>query len=73
MSYKKVILNEFGGPQVLQVIEEAALPEPEVGEVRIKVLAASATFTDTMVRKRKRRRSHPVTIWLAWWINLARV
>lgn len=51
MSYKKVILNEFGGPQVLQVVEEAALPEPEVGEVRIKVLAASATFTDTMVRK----------------------
>jgi NADPH:quinone reductase-like Zn-dependent oxidoreductase len=51
MSYKKVILNEFGGPQVLQVVEEATLPEPETGEVRIKVLAASATFTDTMVRK----------------------
>ncbi|MBE9571175.1 MAG: zinc-binding dehydrogenase [Proteobacteria bacterium] len=51
MSYKKVILNEFGGPQVLQIVEEAALPEPEAGEVRIKVLAASATFTDTMVRK----------------------
>ena len=51
MSYKKVILNEFGSPQVLQVVEEATLPEPEAGEVRIKVLAASATFTDTMVRK----------------------
>jgi len=51
MSYKKVILNEFGGPQVLRVVEEATLPEPEAGEVRIKVLAASATFTDTMVRK----------------------
>jgi hypothetical protein len=51
MSYKKVILNEFGGPQVLQVVEEAALPEPEAGDVRIKVLVASATFTDTMVRK----------------------
>ena len=51
MSYKKVILNEFGGPQVLKVVEEATLPEPEAGEVRIKVLAASATFTDTMVRK----------------------
>jgi NADPH:quinone reductase-like Zn-dependent oxidoreductase len=51
MSYKKVILNEFGGPQVLRVVEEATLPEPEAGEVRVKVLAASATFTDTMVRK----------------------
>ncbi|MCK4897323.1 MAG: alcohol dehydrogenase catalytic domain-containing protein, partial [Anaerolineales bacterium] len=51
MSYKKVILNEFGGPEVLQVVEESNLPEPGAGEVRIKVLAASATFTDTMVRK----------------------
>ncbi|MBT7075943.1 MAG: alcohol dehydrogenase catalytic domain-containing protein, partial [Anaerolineae bacterium] len=51
MSYKKVILNEFGSPEVLQVVEEAALPEPGAGEVRVKVLAASATFTDTMVRK----------------------
>jgi len=51
MSYKQVILNEFGGPEVLQVVEEANLPEPGAGEVRVKVLAASATFTDTMVRK----------------------
>ena len=51
MDYKKVILNEFGGPEVLQVVKENTLPEPGVGEVRVKVLAASATFTDTMVRK----------------------
>ncbi len=51
MSYKKVILNEFGRPEVLQIVEEANLPEPGAGEVRVKVLAASATFTDTMVRK----------------------
>ncbi len=51
MSYKKVILNQFGGPDVLQVIEEKTLPEPGMGEARVKVLAASATFTDTMVRK----------------------
>ncbi|MEA3336617.1 MAG: medium chain dehydrogenase/reductase family protein [Chloroflexota bacterium] len=51
MNYKKVILNEFGGPEVLQVVEETTLPEPQAGEVRVKVLAASATFTDTLVRK----------------------
>ncbi|MBT3314242.1 MAG: zinc-binding dehydrogenase [Anaerolineae bacterium] len=51
MSYKKVILNKFGSPDVLQVVEEKTLPEPAAGEVRVKVLAASATFTDTMVRK----------------------
>jgi NADPH2:quinone reductase len=51
MNYKKVILSEFGGPEVLHVVEEATLPEPGAGEVRVKVLATSATFTDTMVRK----------------------
>jgi NADPH:quinone reductase-like Zn-dependent oxidoreductase len=51
MSYKKVMITEFGGPEVLEVVEEATLPEPQAGEVRVKVLAASATFTDTMVRK----------------------
>ncbi len=48
MSYKKVIITEFGGPEVLKVVEEAALPEPKADEARIKVLATSACFTDTM-------------------------
>ncbi len=51
MNYKKIILNDFGGPEVLEVVEETTLPEPGAGEVRVQVLAASATFTDTMVRK----------------------
>ena len=51
MSYKKMILNKFGGTEVLKVIEENTLPEPGAGEVRVKVLAASATFTDRLVRK----------------------
>ncbi len=51
MSYKKVILNEFGSPDVLQVVTEENLPKPGAGEVRVKVLAASASFTDTLVRK----------------------
>ena len=51
MSYKRIIITEFGDPEVLTVVEEATLPEPAGGEARLKVLAASATFTDTMVRK----------------------
>jgi len=50
MSYKKVILESFGGPEVLEVIEVPNLPEPGPDEVRVKIQAASATFTDTMVR-----------------------
>jgi NADPH2:quinone reductase len=51
MGYKRVVITEFGGPQVLRVVEEASLPEPGPGEVRVKVLATSAAFTDTMIRK----------------------
>jgi NADPH:quinone reductase-like Zn-dependent oxidoreductase len=53
MSYKRVIITGFGGPEVLKVVEEAALPEPKPGEVRIKVLVTSAAFTDVMIRKGK--------------------
>ncbi len=53
MSYKRVIITEFGGPEVLKLVEEETLPEPGPGEVRLKVLATSACFTDTMVRRGK--------------------
>ncbi len=53
MSYQRVIITEFGFPQVLKVIEEVELPEPKLGEVRVKVLVTSATFTDVMIRKGK--------------------
>jgi NADPH:quinone reductase-like Zn-dependent oxidoreductase len=53
MSYQRVIITKFGGPEVLKVIEEVALPEPSAWEVRIKVIATSAAFTDVMIRKGK--------------------
>jgi NADPH:quinone reductase-like Zn-dependent oxidoreductase len=51
MSYKRVIIKEFGGPEVLKVVEESTLPEPKFGEVRKKVLLTSAAFTDTIIRR----------------------
>jgi NADPH:quinone reductase len=51
MGYKYVALDEFGGPDVLTVREESTLPEPGPGEVRIRVLATSAAFTDTLIRR----------------------
>lgn len=53
MSYKRIVITKFGGPEVLKVVEEASLPEPKSGEVRIKVQATSAAFTDVMIRKGK--------------------
>ncbi|MEM7339671.1 MAG: medium chain dehydrogenase/reductase family protein [Actinomycetota bacterium] len=51
MAYRRAIITQFGGPEVLRVVEEATLPEPEPGEVRIRVLAAGVAFTDTMIRQ----------------------
>ena len=51
MHYKRVVIEKFGGPEVLQLVEEPVLPKPEANEVRVKVLATSANFTDVMIRK----------------------
>lgn len=50
-AYRQVVISEYGGPEVLNLIRHATLPAPGPGEVRIKVLAAGVSFTDTMVRK----------------------
>ena len=51
MSWQHVRISRFGGPEVLQVVEESTIPEPGPGEVLIKVLAAGTGFTDTMIRR----------------------
>jgi NADPH:quinone reductase-like Zn-dependent oxidoreductase len=53
VSYQRVVIAEFGGPEVLTLVREDRLPEPEVGEVRVRVLVTSAAFTDVMIRKGK--------------------
>jgi len=53
LSYQRVILREFGGPEVLEVRREPELPEPGPGEVRVRVLVTGANFTDVMIRKGK--------------------
>ncbi len=50
-SYTQVVISEAGGIDVLEVVTQPALPEPGPGEVRVRVLTASASFTDIMVRK----------------------
>ncbi len=51
MSYKKIIVSEFGGPDVLKVVEESELPQPKQGQIRVKVLTAGTGFTDTIIRE----------------------
>ena len=46
---KRVIVEHFGGPEVLKVVEDAD-PQPARNEVCVRVLAAGVSFTDAMLR-----------------------
>ncbi len=46
---KRVIVDHYGGPEVLKVVEEDD-PRPGPGEVRVRVLAAGVSFTDAQLR-----------------------
>ena len=46
---KRVIVDQFGGPEVLRVVEDAE-PRPGPGEARIRVLAAGVSLTDAQLR-----------------------
>jgi NADPH:quinone reductase-like Zn-dependent oxidoreductase len=50
MSYRHISVSRFGGPEVLELVDEPVIPEPGAGEVRIKVLAAGTGFTDVFIR-----------------------
>lgn len=51
MKYNRIVISKYGPPEVLQKVTEEGLPVPLKGEVRIKVLATSACFTDTLIRR----------------------
>lgn len=52
MRYKSVVVSRFGGPEVLQVVENELRP-PAPGQVRIRVLASSICQPDITVRSGK--------------------
>ena len=45
-----LLLQKFGGPDGFVVVERP-MPDPGIGEVLVKVLAASVQFTDVILRK----------------------
>ena len=49
-AYRRIVVTQHGGPEVLQPLEEA-LPEPGSGEVRVKVQAAGISGYDLMDRR----------------------
>jgi NADPH:quinone reductase len=48
---RAVQITEFGGPEVLEVVDDAPVPEPARGEVLIRVSRAGINFADTHSRE----------------------
>jgi NADPH2:quinone reductase len=48
--YRRIVVPRHGGPEVLQVVQED-LPEPQAGEVRVRVLTAGVSAYDVMLRR----------------------
>ena len=50
MKHMRIIVNQYGGPDELRVLEEDC-PEPKPGEVRVRVQAAGVSLPDVMARE----------------------
>jgi NADPH:quinone reductase-like Zn-dependent oxidoreductase len=46
---QRVVVDHYGGPEVVHVVE-GEVPRPGSGEVRVRVLAAGVSFTDSQLR-----------------------
>jgi NADPH:quinone reductase-like Zn-dependent oxidoreductase len=51
MTWQKISISRFGGPEVMELTEQPTIPDPGPDEVRIKVLAAGTGFTDIFIRR----------------------
>ena len=51
MTWQYIRISRFGGPEVLELAEQSIIPDPGLGEVRVKVLAAGTGFTDAFIRR----------------------
>lgn len=51
MTWQKILIDQFGGPEVLRIVTLDSLPEPGPGQVRIRVRTAGTGTTDTLVRR----------------------
>jgi NADPH2:quinone reductase len=50
MRHKRVVVTRYGGPEVIDIIEEE-IPLPKAGEVRVRVLAAGVSLPDVLARE----------------------
>jgi len=48
---RAIRISEWGGPEVLELVEDAPVPEPADGQVLIRVARAGVNFADTHARE----------------------
>src|SRR5580765_7925174 len=65
MRHTRVVVNHYGGPDELRVVEEER-PEPEDGQVRVRVLAAGVSLPDVMAREGVHPETPPVPFTPGW-------
>ena len=65
MRLTRIVVTHYGGPDSLQVVEEEC-PEPQAGEVRVRVLAAGVALPDVMAREGVHPETPPVPFTPGW-------
>lgn len=65
MKHTRVVVTQYGGPDVLQAIEEDC-PEPKRGEVRVRVQAAGVSLPDIIAREGFHPETPPVPFTPGW-------
>ena len=58
---KAVIIDEFGGPEVLRV-SDREMPEPDAGQVRVRVRAAGVNGVDAAIRSGAAQQTFPTKL-----------
>lgn len=50
MAYRRVIVRQTGGPEVMELVEDQ-VPTPAAGQACVKILAADVSFSDVSIRR----------------------
>lgn len=62
---ERIIVRRRGGPEVLEAVSES-VPEPNAGEVRVRVLAAGVSYADLLMREGVHPEKTPLPFTPGW-------
>ncbi len=62
---RRIIVRSRGGPEVLESVEED-VPEPQAGEVRVRILTAGVSYADLLMREGVHPETTPLPFTPGW-------